>query len=442
MTAPFMTRLCDLILSPRDLENWERAEVVTAFEDTMAVAYAGWHDPVVQSTLAVYRGDAAPLIDGSRALSIEHAALIHATAGHALDYDDVQLETVSHPSVPIVPALLAVSDTRPGLTPRMAQAFAVGVAVNIALGRVLGFSHYDKGWHATSTLGPLATAAALAHLLSFDETKTRHALALAAAQAGGMQRNFGTMAKPLQAGLASAAGVRAALLAEAGLTGDSDIFGPRGFLDLYAGAEAGDDPETAPVEINLNSLSRKLYPCCYMNHRLIAAGFEARAQLPGNAVPRDAEIKVIAPFGNTLALRVHDPRDGLGAKFCGPYNIAAALLQGRVTLTDFEDEAVSRPELRALMNQISLSEDSRVDDAVIVGFDHGTVRLSVEANGSQIAFAEIDPYPGSPRRPATADEMNAKIDDCLGVYRRRSNMGPTLPEFRASMRTALAGAGR
>ena len=54
----------------------------------------------------VYRGDVAPLIDGTKASSVEHAALIHATAGHALDYDDVQLETVSHPSVPVVPALL------------------------------------------------------------------------------------------------------------------------------------------------------------------------------------------------------------------------------------------------------------------------------------------------------------------------------------------------
>ena len=71
------------------------------------------------------------------------------------------------------PALLAVADARPGLEKRMAQAFAIGVAVNVALGRVMGFSHYNKGWHATSTLGPIATAAALAHLLSLDEGRTR-----------------------------------------------------------------------------------------------------------------------------------------------------------------------------------------------------------------------------------------------------------------------------
>ena len=440
MAGLYMERMCDLIESPRPLDAWEKTEVLTAFEDTMAVAYAGWHDPVVQATLKLYRGDAAPLIDGTSACSVEHAALIHATAGHALDYDDVQLETVSHPSVPIVPALLAVSNARPGLGDRMGTAFAVGVAINIALGKTLGFSHYDKGWHATSTLGPLATAGALAHLLSFDRKTTRHALALAAAQAAGLQRNFGAMAKPLQAGLASAAGVRSALLAEAGLTGDDDIFGPRGYLDLYAGAEPGEDQAAVPIEIDLKTLSRKLYPCCYMNHRLIAAGFSAREQLPGNVVPEGAKVTVKAPFGLTVALRVDDPQTGLEAKFCGPYSIAAALAQGSVTLRDFEDEAVSRPSIRALMERIDLSEDER-DGDLPPGMDFGTVRMSIDAGGRQIAFAEVEPYPGSPARPATDAEMEAKIDDCLGIYRRRTNAGPTPAEFRTELRQAIGAHG-
>jgi 2-methylcitrate dehydratase PrpD len=436
MGGLFIDRVCDLILSPRALEAWERAEILTAFEDTMAVAYAGWHDPVVQATLAVYRGNVAPLIDGTFANSIESAALIHATAGHALDYDDVQLTTVSHPSVPLVPALLAVAQGRPELIERMQTAFAIGLTVNIALGSVMGFSHYDKGWHATSTLGPLATAAAVAHLLSLDRAAIRNALAIAAAQAGGMQRNFGSDAKPLQAGLASAAGVRSALLAQAGLTGNADIFGPRGYFDLYAGAEPGEDAATVSLEIDLRTLSRKLFPCCYMNHRLISAGFEARDKLPGHIIPDDATIRVRSPFGSLVPLRVDDPKTGLEAKFCGPYSIAAALSQGAVTLADFEDSAVSRPDIRALMNRIDLSEEAR-EEEIMVGLDHGSVKLWIESQGRQIVSVEVDSYPGSPRRPATDAEMNAKIDDCLGIYRRRTNHGPTVSEFRTDLRAAI-----
>ena len=48
------------------------------------------------------------LLDGSTAPTAEHAALVTATAGHALDYDDVHLDSTTHPSVVIVPALLAM----------------------------------------------------------------------------------------------------------------------------------------------------------------------------------------------------------------------------------------------------------------------------------------------------------------------------------------------
>lgn len=223
MGVAFIERICDLVEAPRRLTAPERREALTAFEDTMAVTYAGWHEPVTQAVLPLYRGNAARLIDGSGASSLEHAAFIHGTAGHALDYDDVELTGVTHPSVPLVPGLLALSGARPGLGDRMVPAFAVGLGVNIALSRVFGFSHYDKGWHATCTIGPMAGAAALAHLLGLDRSRTRHALALAAAQAGGLQRNFGAMAKPVQAGFAAAASVRSALLAEAGITGDDDV---------------------------------------------------------------------------------------------------------------------------------------------------------------------------------------------------------------------------
>src|SRR5690606_438921 len=180
----------------------------------------------------------------------------------------------------------------------------------VTVGRALGFSHYDKGWHATSTIGPIAGAAALAHLLGLDDTRTRHAVALAAAQCGGLQRNFGAMAKPVQAGNAAAAAVRAALLAERGVTGDDDIFGPRGYFALYGGPVPGEDPASVAIEIDMRSLSRKLYPCCYITHRLIAAALDARRQLPGGAVPASARIDVRVPYGMMRPLHVTDPRSG------------------------------------------------------------------------------------------------------------------------------------
>jgi len=173
-----------------------------------------------------------------------------------------------------------------------------------------------------------------------------------------------------------------------------------------------------------------------MNHRLISAGFAARDQLPGGVIPADATIHVKAPFGSLVPLRVDDPRTGLEAKFCGPYNIAAALAQGRVRPGGFRRRGGDS------------TRDPRPDGphrfvgrpARGGGHDwphHGAVRLTIESGGRKIAFAEIESYPGSPKRPATEAEMNEKIDDCLSIYRRRSNGGPTLAEFRTDLRERL-----
>lgn len=440
MAEGFIERICDAVAGAGVLSEADAREALLAFEDTMAVAHAGWFEPVTAALLPLYRGQAripgGALLDGTRAQGAEQAAFLHATAGHALDYDDVHLVSVTHPSVVIVPALLALLDRQPDLAPRALGAFAIGVGVNIALGRALGFSHYDQGWHATSTIGGIAGAAAVAHLLGLDARATRHALALAAAQAGGLQRNFGTMAKPAQAGFAASAAVRAGLMAQAGVTGADDAFGPRGFFDLYRGPIPGDDPRTIPITPDTRSLSRKLFPCCYLTHRIIEAGIRAHTLL-GEAPPADAVVEIAVPFGNMRPLHVTDPRTGLEAKFCAAYTAAAALAQGRVGLTDFEDAAVRRPAIRDLMARIAVAEDP-LEGAMPVGVDHGSVRLILRQGNRRLAEAEVRAYPGAPDAPATEAQMAAKIADCLDLHARQGGAAVSAGDFRAGLRRRLA----
>jgi len=430
----FIANLCALIAAPRPLSAVERAAALTSFEDTLAVTYAGWGQASAAAARRVFTGATAPLLDGTRALSPEHAALIHGIAGHALDYDDVHLTSVTHPSVVLVPALMALTASRPDLTPRLIDAYAVGLGTNIALGQALGFGHYDRGWHATSTIGPLAGAAALAHLLGFDDATTRSALALAAAQAGGAQQNFGTQAKHVQAGQAAAAALRAAQLAEAGVDGSQDIFGPRGFFDLYGGVT----PATLPDHVapDTLSVSRKLFPCCYLTHRMIAAALEARMALP-DGVPNDVRIMVQVPYGGMRPLHVTDPQTGAQAKFCAAYCVAAALAQGRVGLADFRDDAVRRPDLRRIMAQVETIEDPLAGD-MPVGIDHGSVRLRITTAGRTIAEAEVVHYPGAPDAPATPEAFEAKLTDCLTIWQHETGQTLSLASFRRDLRARVA----
>lgn len=422
-------QLARFIARPARLSPENRALAQAAVEDTLAVALAGWSEPVSVSVRQLYAGGGHTLINRSEsAPTAEHAALIHATAGHALDFDDVHLASTSHPSVVIVPALLAAVQQVPSARSRLLDAYAVGVAINVALGETMGFEHYRRGWHATSTIGAVAAAAAVAHLLDFDESRIRSALALAVAQAGGLQRNFGSMAKPLQAGFASAAGLRAALLAQAGVTGDADIFGRGGFIDIYAGTD------TTPAEprIDLSSVCVKLYPCCYGAHRMIAAALQLHAADIANK-----RFEVIAPVGQLQPLRVVDPASGLEGKFCARYIVATALLHGAVTFADFTDEAIQQPDRRALMERIVVigSPDASAHDTL----EAGEVVLNEFTNDVLTRSIRIDAYPGSTRAPATDAQRDAKLIDCLDVYSRAAGKAFTLAEFRA-MVTQLTGA--
>jgi 2-methylcitrate dehydratase PrpD len=128
------------------------------------------------------------------------AAMMNGVAAHALDFDDCNNTVGGHPSVPMLPAMLALAETRPVSGAQRVSAYVAGFETMAAFGRVLNMHHYQKGWHPTATLGIFAGAAASAHLLGLDRERTATALAIATSLAAGIKANFGTMTKPLHVG--------------------------------------------------------------------------------------------------------------------------------------------------------------------------------------------------------------------------------------------------
>jgi len=127
----------------------------------------------------------------------------------------------------------------------------------------VGPGHYEDGWHATATFGIFGAAAA-ARLLGLDAEATRRALCVAASMPAGLKRNFGSMTKPLHAGLCSRSGVTAARLARDGLTADAAaVSGEKRFWDLYGPEErrafAGGGGRWWLREEGTHV---KSYPCC------------------------------------------------------------------------------------------------------------------------------------------------------------------------------------
>ncbi len=156
--------------------DWTRA----AFIDTVGVTLAGIVEDGPRILMEVPGIATAPgpslIFASDRRTSALDAALVNGTASHALDYDDVSGTLGGHPSVTLIPAMLALGEQL-GCTGReLALAYVVGFETECRIARGVHFHHYDKGWHPTATLGIFGTVAAAARLLRFTPDQTAMAL--------------------------------------------------------------------------------------------------------------------------------------------------------------------------------------------------------------------------------------------------------------------------
>lgn len=358
----------DLAPTPADHELARRALV-----DTLAVTLAARDHPM--------RRLAAGLPDAAR----------WAAVGHVLDFDDLHLPSTAHLSVVCVPATLATGGDE--------RAYLAGAGVMARLGTALGWPHYARGWHVTCTAGAPAAAVAASVALGLPPERTAHAVALAVAQAGGVQRAFGSDGKALQVGLAADAGVRAARLAAGGATADPTALDQ--WLALVGGDPAAVDLDGPAVP---GGLATKLFPCCYALQRPISAVRDLGDLRPAAADVR--RIVVRTPAAAVQPLIHHRPVTGLQGKFSMEYAIATALLDDRQDFASFTDAAVLRPEARRLVELVEVETTPGG-----TGLLDGAVTVEVSTDDETHTVTLRLP-PGAPGRPPTDDELAEKLAAC------------------------------
>lgn len=350
----------------------------------------------------------------------ELAALTNSTFGHALDFDDA-LPGSGHPSALVLAAILGAASRRgQGLAgQQLAEAFAIGFEVTHRVARAVGVQHYFWGWHTTSTAGSFGTAAAASKIFGQDSHTTAMALGIAASLSSGIQRNFGTMTKPLHSGLAARNGVMAAGLASSGFTASPAVLdGELGFLRLYGGDH--NDPSAFdllgdPYALIEPGTALKKFPCCYATARPIHAMLELRKEhaLTGDDVRK---ISCAVPKGGMQALVYSRPETGLNGKFSLEYVLAAALLDGEIRLNTFTDAAVQRPRVRQIMELVEPKEDPQLrpedpDARVSSPATGGHIELTVTTSRGEYTTSVSEP-PGGPKNPLPWDDIRAKFLDC------------------------------
>jgi len=340
---------------PDDVRAWARQCVL----DYLACAVAGAQDELTEILLAEMLeqagAPAATVVGHAAKLPALSAALVNGAAAHALDFDDVNLAMPGHPSVAILPGLLALAEARGSSGADVLTAFVAGYELQCRIGRTIAPGHYDVlGFHATATVGSFGAAAACAHLLGLDGEQFALALGIAGTQAAGLKSMFGTMCKPLHAGKAAYNGLLAAKLAARGFTSRADVLEcAQGFARTHS---PDFNPEramaTPPGGWYIRNNLFKYHAACYMTHAPIEAARKLREQY-GVTPERVERIRLRLDAACDRICNIPAPRTGLEAKFSLRLTTAMGLAgvdTGR--LSTYSEAVAADPALLALRDKV------------------------------------------------------------------------------------------
>ncbi len=364
--------------------------------DWLGVTLAGSREPLTRILIdeAVEEGGnpQATVIGDGRKLSMLQAAVVNGSAGHALDYDDVILVMPGHPTVPVVPALLALGEKMGSSGHDLLTALVAGIEAECRVGALVNESHYEAGWHTTGTVGTFGAATAAARLLGLDAETCANAMGIAGTQAAALKSMFGTMCKPFHAGKAASNGLYAALLSGKGFESRADVLEcSQGFADTqtdnYDPAAALDGLGTV---FHTPDVLFKYHAACYGTHAAIDAS--ATLKRDNNIDPNNvAGIEVHVKESNLKMCNIESPMTGLEGKFSLRFTAAMALLgENTGLIANFNDEKVQDPEIIAVRDKITVvpSQEMGLAEAeVVITMNDGSVhrlRLDVETPESDL----------------------------------------------------------
>ncbi len=333
-----------------------------------------------------------------------NAAFANAVAEHSIELDDVDDQALFHYGPPVVSAALAVAEWQHASGKDLLTAMLAGCEMVNRLSLATNPGLRDRGFHTTPTCGVFGAAVAAGRLLTLDSTALTSALGLAGAQASGLMEMYGpSMQKRINPGPAARGGVTAAVLAEMGFTGaDTILEGQRGFGVAFAGNLQVDAllrglGQDVPVSIEF-----KPYSAARPIHSAIDCALTIRGQ--GELKPGDIDRIIVYRHPAWAHFHLNDsPSTYHEAQVSLPYSVAVALIDGKATPEQYQDEQLGRPELIDLSHRVTVATDSNLPHGV-------SCRMVVtrRSDGTQ-SSCQVDHPKGSLANPLSNDELTQKF---------------------------------
>lgn len=398
-------------LTYEDLPDDVVAFTKSCILDYFGSAIAGVNQPPIQMINDMVNElggkEQATLLTGGKS-SVTHAALVNGAASHIVELDDIHKSSIIHAATVVIPAALAVMEWKELTGKDLITSIVAGYEVCYRIGEAVTPSHYYY-WHNTATCGTFGAAVAASKLLNLTETQIIHVLGSAGTQAAGLWEFIedGAMSKQLHPGKAAMNGVLSALLAEKGFTGAEQILeGRRGFFNAMSDAyDASKVTARLGETFKIMENSFKVHASCRHTHHVM----DMLVPLLKEEHLQATDIKEVHVKTYQVAIDITDnpePNTVYAAKFSIQFCTALALLTGKGSLDNFNENTLWDEEIRSFMKRVHVQKDTSIDDAYPEKWG-AAVEITLQ-NGERIR-KETDYPKGDPENPVTEEELIEKF---------------------------------
>jgi 2-methylcitrate dehydratase PrpD len=439
--------ICEFLLNTnyRDIPVKVIETAKERFLDTVGVIIAGAVDPdgagriAVELTSELGGRPRSTVIAGGFKTSAPNAALANGTSAASLEYDDASTHTVCHYSGALVPAVLAVAEEAKASGKQVLEAFVLAWEIGTRIGACLGGVYFfERGFHPVGTWPCLGTAAATAKLLNCTVEQARTALGIASSMAGSIRRGYGTNTKPLHSGSAARNGIISSMLAKKGFTAHKDILDPEpsgnskiswffSFPIAFSGLGNFDlNKVTNGLGESYNLVSQPVTTHFYPGATGTAVFIElAIAMMKAHSFTaadvENVQVKATGDWINGHSPFL-DPQTGDQARFSGNYEIAVALVDGKVGIDQYRMSRIHSADVRDMMKRVSISELEGSEDVTRRIYETGDVTKS-GLGELKILLKDGREFTGKGEQPRGSGELPLRRADLVEKFRDCANRG-------------------
>jgi len=402
---------------PREVRHQAKRSLVNFFAVTLAGCRSRPIEIALRSLSEFSGGKPVSLIGRSEEIDALSAAFLNAAGANVDDFCDTHTATVIHPTAPVAGGLFAYAGLRSVSGSDLLLALVIGNEVQARIGLAISPSHYNRGWHITSTCGVFGAAGAIGKLAPLDERRMVWALGIAATQSSGLCECLGTPAKSVSVGNAARNGLWSALLAERGYDGPAEpLAGVQGFYHALA-----EKPDLSRItggwgdRWEIMATAYKPYPCGFVIHPVLDCVLDWRRDHPA------ADIARVVVRGNPLlGVRTDRPHVSTGreAQVSVQHAVAAALLKGQAGLDQFTDACVQDPDVMKLRSKVEVLRDE--------SFSTVAAAVEIATSDGMIFKLEQKAARGSDANPLSDRDLEDKLRAAASLWKPRYDAAPLI----------------